>query len=376
MKHSILIAGAGGIGRAAGLLLREHGDFDCDIYIGDIYLDAAKEAANWILEGSNIKGEVIPFLMPAKGSNAELDEYCKKADILLDCLPGKEAPRMAQLSKDNGLHYANLTEHVKETNEIEAIAKDADTGFILQTGLAPGFINVLGNYLFQNFCKDFGVETADYIALRVGALTVHTRAPHFYGYTWSAVGVATEYLEDAVAIRDGKRTTVPSLSERRTLIIDGETYEEDLTSGGAADMPDVLAGKVARLDYKTLRYPGHYAWVDSLLKEIPAGPDRVNQLQAKMEAAIPHVEDDIVVIYASVQGKDSQGKLRLVEKAYKIAPILVGNKTLRAIQSTTASALVESARLLLNGGYKGPVFQSQINPADFMNGIFVGKIYR
>ena len=30
-----------------------------------------------------------------------------------------------------------------------------------------------------------------------------------------------------------------------------------LTSGGAADLPDHFAGRVDRLDYKTLRHPGH-----------------------------------------------------------------------------------------------------------------------
>jgi len=35
------------------------------------------------------------------------------------------------------MHYANLTEYVAETDEITAFAKNAETGFVLQTGLAP-----------------------------------------------------------------------------------------------------------------------------------------------------------------------------------------------------------------------------------------------
>jgi hypothetical protein len=71
----------------------------------------------------------------------------------------------------------------------------------------------------------------------------------------SPVGVATEYLKDTIVLRDYVKTTLPSLSERANIIIDGITYEEDLTSGGAADLPDALSGKVCSLDYKTLRYP-------------------------------------------------------------------------------------------------------------------------
>ena len=35
-KHKIIIAGAGGIGRATGLLLAEYATFGCEIYIGDL----------------------------------------------------------------------------------------------------------------------------------------------------------------------------------------------------------------------------------------------------------------------------------------------------------------------------------------------------
>ena len=135
----------------------------------------------------------------------------------------------------------------------------------LQCGLAPGTINVLGHHLFIEACSAWGCETVEAMRLRVGALPRHVRSPHFYGWTWSPVGVATEYVKPAVAVRNNRTVELPSLSERATLIVDGVTYEEDLTSGGAADLPGALGEKVRNLDYKTLRFPGHYSWVDGLL---------------------------------------------------------------------------------------------------------------
>jgi saccharopine dehydrogenase-like NADP-dependent oxidoreductase len=61
----------------------------------------------------------------------------RQGDIILDCLPGSQAPRIAEFAKDYELHYANLTEYVAETEKIKTLAKDATTGFILQTGLHP-----------------------------------------------------------------------------------------------------------------------------------------------------------------------------------------------------------------------------------------------
>ena len=62
-KHKIVIVGAGVIGRALGLILRELGDMDLDIYIGDIKKDRAYDVAHWITEDSEKKGEVEPFAM-------------------------------------------------------------------------------------------------------------------------------------------------------------------------------------------------------------------------------------------------------------------------------------------------------------------------
>lgn len=376
-EFNIIIAGAGGIGSAAGLLLREYADFGVNLYLGDRYMDSARKAAVWIVGGSGSSGVVQPFFIPSEGTNEVMEAIFAKGDIVLDCLPGKEAPRMAALAAKHGLHYANLTEYVQATLEVSAIAAEAETGFVLQTGLAPGFINVLAMRLFGDFCSEFGVNEVDAIAMKVGALTRHAIPPYYYGFTWSPIGVATEYMEDVVAIRDYKRVVLPALSERGLLNIDGILYEEDLTSGGAADLPVALEGKTRLLDYKTLRYPGHYGWVEQVLAGFEGEvKDKIGLLEAEMLRQIPMLEDDLVVVYASVKGKDSRGVLHLREQSYRIFPLKVGNKTLRAIQATTASALAEAARMLLLGNYKGVVHQSMIDAEAFLGGRFVSLVYK
>ncbi len=374
-RKRVVIAGAGGMGSAVALLLRELGDFEVDLFLGDSDRERAELAAAWVREGSTQPGEVRSFHMPVDATSPGLAAALDSADLLLDCLPGKEAPRMAQLACEHHLHYANLTEHVRETNEIVKIAAGSDMGFVLQTGLAPGFINVLANGLFQRFCRENGVDKADVVAMRVGALSTTARPPHYYGFTWSSIGVATEYVEPATVVREGKRTTRPSLSDRETILIHGVVYEEALTSGGAADLPQVLAGRVGRLDYKTLRYPGHYAWVQSILDEAPAGADRAEYLLRRMEHEVPFVDDDLVTTYAAVEGRTADGSLRRLEDARVIRPLRIGARTLKAIQATTAAGLAESARLLLRGDCKGVCLQSQIDPPEFMHGPFVSTIY-
>jgi saccharopine dehydrogenase-like NADP-dependent oxidoreductase len=376
-KRKIVIAGAGGIGRAVALMIRELGDFEADIYVGDAEEGRAAEATHWVADGSSsLLGSVQPFKMAREGGCPEFDAILQGADILLDCLPGEQAPRMARLARKFNTHYANMTEYVKETDEIAKIAQGADRGFILQTGLAPGFIDVLGLWLYRQFCRHFGVDIVDKISLKVGALPHSSFPPHFYGFTWSRIAVATEYIRPAVVIRDFEKCTRPSLSERATVIIKGVTYEEDLTSGGIADLPDALAGKTRSLEYKTLRYPNHYAWIDTILASTPPGEDPILYLNRRIEEEIPFVEDDIVVIFASVQGRDREGRLRLIERSYYIEPMEIGNRSLRAIQAATAAPMAECARMLLHGHFSGVILQSRIDPLKFMKGLFVNAVYK
>ena len=375
-KHfNIIIAGAGGIAEAAGLILAEWSKVTPTLFIGNRTLAKAQSVAKWIEKGTTKPYKINSFLFSENEITPEMEVVFKQGDIILDCLPGSQAPRIAKIAKDFHLHYANLTEYVAETEEIMALAKEADTGFILQTGIAPGYIDVLANHLFQQFCINFNVNTADTLEFKVGALTKNAVAPHYYGFTWSPIGVATEYIKNAITIRNFSKTELPSLSERNTIIINGVTYEADLTSGGAADLPDALAGKVRDLDYKTLRYPGHYEWIQNQIASISKSENIIIELQKIMEKEIPLFEEDQIVLFAAVEGKDIKGILRRREITNCILPIRIGKHKIRAIQATTAAPLVQSAQLLLEGNLKGLILQSQIDPQSFLNGNFIIPVY-
>ncbi len=375
MKANIFIAGSGGIGQAAGLILSESNVMESTIYFGDISQTILDHAEDFVVKGCTKHPKIHKVLMPTHDSNDEMNQALQTCDIILDCLPGSQAPRMAALAKKYRCHYANLTEYVQETKDVIAISKDADTAFVLQTGLAPGFINILAHRLYEQFCAEHQVEIVNSMHMKVGAISKNAPSPHYYAFTWSPIGVATEYLKDAEVVRNFNKKNVPALSGLERIIIDGDEYEDNFTSGGAADFPDAFAGKVKDLDYKTIRYPGHYQWVKNTMSTIINSENRIKALENIMLENIPSVEDDVVVVYASVEGKDINGRLRRKEKSYKITPSYVGNQRLRAIQTTTAAPLCEVAYMLLTHQWKGTILQSQLSTIDFLNGPFVSMIY-
>lgn len=375
MSKNIFIAGSGGIGEAAALLLREWCDFDLTVYLGDINQNNLDKAKDFVCKGSSKSSSVKTVVMPLEGASDEMKKAFEECDVLLDCSPGGQAPRMAGFAREFRMHYANLTEYVAETDQIIALAKDADTGFILQTGLAPGFVNVLAMSLYEKFVSECGTDKVEKVGMKVGALTTHAQAPHFYGFTWSPIGVATEYVKNCRVVRNGQVTELPALSERESIIIGGRVFEADLTSGGAADLPEFFTGKAKSLDYKTLRHPGHFGWAQGVIHEYPNDAQLPMKVLERFLKDIPAVESDFVVVHAYVEGFDSKGVRRMVEKAFYVQPININGHHLRAIQTTTAGPLCESAIMLLTGNYKGVHLQSGIDHKAFLNGKFVKTIY-
>lgn len=376
MSYNIIIAGAGGIGQAVGLILAVNEELPCKIFVGDISQSALTATKRFIEKGSVKEGVVETFIMSGGKVDESFKSILEKGDIILDCLPGRFAPAMAKLCVEFKLHYANLTEYVAETNQIIELADGADTGFVLQTGVAPGFVNMLGHSLYQQFQRKYGTDKLDLMEMKVGAISQNASAPHFYAFTWSPIGVATEYVKNAMVVKDYQVISVPSLSDRQELMLNGRRYEDDFTSGGAADFPSAFKDKVKELHYKTLRFVGHYQWVREEIKRIGDKPNIADLLEESMLEKIPSVENDHIIIYCRVVGKDTKGRLRAINKVVDIYPKKVGNQVLRAIQSATASALCESARMLLTGLLKNGVnLQSSIDPDTFINGPFIRMIY-
>lgn len=366
--QTINIAGAGGIGRAAALIALNGLKREFKVVVGDKSETALKSLRAFCHDHPNLKTYILD-------TEKDLSDIFSVSDVVLDCLPGALAPAIARLALKHGCHYANLTEYVAETDEIKKMARDAETGFILQTGLAPGYINVLGMKLLNEFRSKYQVDKVEDLQMKVGALTRTAIAPHFYGFTWSPIGVATEYVKDAVVLRDHRVVTVTALSEIQKLMIQGEWYEANYTSGGAADLPEALSDVVRNLDYRTLRYPGHYEWVKNVLETAPVGEDRIQYLQKTMLDSIPMYEDDLVLLYVHVTGYDHNGRLRRLDKTIEVEAMELDGRRLTAIQSTTAGPLIQSALMLLEGKHQGVVLQSMIDPEAFLSGEVVQRVY-
>ena len=84
----IFIAGAGGIGRAAALLILDAQGWDCEVIIGDVSADQLAEANEWIQLGIGKKARLGTFLMPADGNADNFASVLSDARIIDVCSTG------------------------------------------------------------------------------------------------------------------------------------------------------------------------------------------------------------------------------------------------------------------------------------------------
>ena len=94
---------------------------------------------------------------------------------------------------------------------------------------------------------------------------------------------------------------VPAMTEHERVVIGGIELEASLTSGGLGTMCETLEGRVQRLDYKTLRYPGHFELMRFFFDELGLR-DRRELAGEILVNAKPPVDDDVVYLHAAVEG--------------------------------------------------------------------------
>ena len=70
---------------------------------------------------------------------------------VVNALPYHLAVPTATAARAAGCHYFDLTEDVAATRAIQQLAEGADTAFMPQCGLAPGFIGIVAHHLAQGF---------------------------------------------------------------------------------------------------------------------------------------------------------------------------------------------------------------------------------
>ena len=352
----LILLGGGKIGSAIAAMLGGTGDYQLTV------VDRDAESLKRLPE-KNVRTMVVDVADPAA-----LRAAMKGHEIVVSAMPYHLTPVIASAAKDSGAHYFDLTEDVESTRVVKQLAKGADTAFVPQCGLAPGFISIVAHDMTKKF------ESLRDVHMRVGALPVYPTNALKYNLTWSTDGLINEYCNPCEAINDGRLRETLALEEVEAFSLDGITYEAFNTSGGLGTLCETLDGRVENLNYKTVRYPGHRDIVKMLIRDLRLGQRRAI-LKDVLEESLPMTQQDVVLVFVTVSGM-REGRLTQESFAKKIYSRTIGGRLFSAIQITTAAGICAMVDMMRDGllPQKGFVRQEEADLERFLANRF-GQYY-
>ncbi len=353
----VVLMGAGHIGHTIASLLSGGGDYQLTV------LDRSAQALQ-ALRHLPLQTAVLDT------ANADALRACLQGQqLVVNALPYHLATGVAAQALAAGCHYFDLTEDVSATREIMRLAQGANTAFMPQCGLAPGFIGIVAHHLSQKF------SSLREVKMRVGALPAFPTNSLKYNLTWSVDGLINEYCHPCEAIHEGALIEVLPLEGLEHFSLDGTEYEAFNTSGGLGTLCETLKGRVQTLDYKTVRYPGHCSIMKMLLQELGMKSDP-ELLKAILRRSIPLTMQDVVLVFVTVSG-EREGKLVQEVFARKIFADRNEQAPLSAIQITTAASICAAVDLFREGKLPqaGFIRQEQVKLPDFLANRF-GSAYQ
>jgi lysine 6-dehydrogenase len=246
-----------------------------------------------------------------------LEHYIKTADIACGAASYKVNDVLTYAAIAGNTHFVDMGGNntvVEKQFGMSEKAAAAGLTVIPDCGLAPGMASILAADGIAKFDK---VES---VKMRCGGLPQHPEPPLNYSIFFSAEGLINEYREPTIVLRDGKLTTLPSLTEVEELSFPPNfpAMEAFHTSGGASTLPVTFEGKIPFMDYKTIRYPGHAEQIRLLfdlgladetpyqIGDVSLSPDRM--LREVLMRRLPQNAPDVILLYVEVIGSRS-GKL-------------------------------------------------------------------
>ncbi|MFN8549642.1 MAG: saccharopine dehydrogenase C-terminal domain-containing protein [Candidatus Eisenbacteria bacterium] len=219
--------------------------------------------------------------------------------------------------------------------------------------MAPGLAGILAAHGVRD------LEPGARVAMRVGGLPQKPSGTLKYALVFSIHGLLNEYAGEAVGIEEGRLARRPTLTGIEPIEFAAPVgrCEAAYTSGGTSTLPWTLGGKVTSLDYKTVRYPGHWerlAFLKELglletellsLGRIKVEPREVLARLLEPLLTVPEVRD-LVVLRVTVEGQRGGTALR---RTYEMIDYFDESTGLTAMMRTTAFPAAESALLLARG---------------------------
>lgn len=324
MKQKVVVLGAGRVGKVIASDLSK--DFDVTS------ADVSEKALEWLSSRYPVKTRITDL-----GNAKAIGDAIADADLVICAVPGFMGFQTLRTILENGKNVVDISFFAEDAFLLEDLAKDRNVIAAVDCGVAPGTPDYLAGQLVQQMQID------DFEFL-IGGLHFHCAAPEQYLPTFSPTDVWEEYTRPARYVRDGKVITMPPLSEPELVEfhIGGHNLVlEAFNTDGLRSLITTMEGRIPNMREKTLRFPGHIAWI--------------KRLQETGEPWIPATwtpnddEDEFTIMRINFRGREGGREKKII---YTMFVTFDPETRMSSMSRATGYSCTGVARCVLDGAYK------------------------
>ncbi len=241
---------------------------------------------------------------------------------------------VAAVARELGCHYIDLAEGDPGSRRLCELASGAAAHFVPGCGLAPGLVTTW----IAHCAEQYGPQAS--ITAYVGALPQEPLNRLGYANLWGLDGLIAEYTTAARVIRGHEMCELEPLSELECMEVDGRLYEAFNTAGSLDPLLAALSGKVKNLQFKTLRYPGHWQHMQFLLQDMGLR-HRPSALKNLLANALPTESPDRLIMGIEVR-VDKQRTPVYRQMVQLVSSDAAQGNTVSALSADHVCAVLES----------------------------------
>jgi lysine 6-dehydrogenase len=256
MSFTYGVLGGGRQGTAAAYDMAMFGDAK-KVVIADVDEAAAGASAKRVnrLIGSGIAEGVALDVT----NQSQLVAFLEPIDSFLSAVPYWLNPAITEAAIQARASMCDLggnTDLVREQLKLDPAAVKAGVVVVPDCGQVPG----MGTTLMVRAMSL--LDRADHVFMWDGGNVQHPEPPFNYRCTFNIAGLTNEYYGEAIFLRNGKVTRVPTFQREDYEDIEFPppigAMEAFVAGGGTSTAPWTFEGKVQTFQNKTLRWKGHF----------------------------------------------------------------------------------------------------------------------
>ena len=308
----------------------------------------------------NLKDKLDTVELDIVKRRDELLPLMQKFDLGVGALPHEIAEIAVQTSIDAGIDFVDLiySWRYDKPSPLDQKAKQAGVIIVPACGLAPGLSNILAKNAADQ------MEDVDSVKIAVGGIPEVPKQPLNYKVVFSIDSVIEEYIREALVVRDGKRITIPALSEVEEMTFPefpDQKFEAFITDG-LSTLPETLK-KVKYMEEKTIRWKGHAEQI-ALLMDLGLFSERPVNLKVSGNRVSPRAltstlldrklamhqgDKDMTLLRVDVKGRKKKGDKTTRIRQYEMIDRFDVETQTTSMARTTAHPCATVGQMILEG---------------------------